>query len=79
MWIEECCIRDATAWTSSKKLFASWKSFAEQAGEFVGSAKSFAQKLEERGFQLKRTAKTRGFGGIAVIETGGAPPYWIGQ
>jgi putative DNA primase/helicase len=79
MWIEEHCIRDAIAWTSSKKLFASWKSFAEQAGEFVGSAKTFAQKLEERGFQMKRTAKVRGFRGIDVIETGGAPPYWGDQ
>jgi putative DNA primase/helicase len=49
-WVEEHCIRDATAWTSSNKLFASWKSFAEQAGEFVGSAKSFAQKLRNEGF-----------------------------
>ena len=79
MWIEECCSRDPTAWTTSKKLFASWKAFAEQAGEFVGSAKGLAQKLEERGFQMKRTMKARGFLGLAIIETSGVPPYWLDQ
>ena len=79
MWIEECCRLAPAAWTASSKLFASWKAFAERAGEPVGSAKSFAQKLEERGLQMKLTMKARGFMGLAIIETNGMPPYWADQ
>jgi putative DNA primase/helicase len=79
LWIQECCLRDPTAWTATRKLYASWRAFAEQAGEIVGSAKSFAQKLEERGFLPKRTMNARGFCGLAVNETDGVPPYWVDQ
>jgi len=66
-WIEECT-QPANDWTfeSSSDLFASWKAWAERAGEYVGSRKRFAGILEARGYAPKRTGKARGFEGIRI-------------
>ena len=55
-WLEDCCVRDPNAWATSNELFASWKAWAELAGEFVGSSKRFTQNLEARGFHPMRNA-----------------------
>lgn len=65
-WMEECCELDGTAWESAASLFASWRSWAERAGEFVGSAKRFGQALESRGFQSSRTRSARGYVGLRL-------------
>lgn len=65
-WIDDCCIREASAWTSSSELFASWKSWADAAGEYVGSAKRFAQNLETRGLTAIRKMTGRGFQGLSI-------------
>jgi putative DNA primase/helicase len=75
-WIDERCSREAQAWTSSGDLFASWKAWAEQAGEFVGSAKRFAQNMETRGFQPTRKMNGRGFQGLALLRPDSLPPHW---
>jgi putative DNA primase/helicase len=49
LWIEERCACDPIYTERSASLFASWKSWAERAGEFVGSQKRFAQAIEDRG------------------------------
>ncbi len=67
-WVDERCEIKASYWTSAGKLFASWKAWAELAGEFVGSQKAFSQKLEDRGIEQKRTGSARGFLGIKAIE-----------
>jgi len=69
-WVEERCEINASHWTSAGALFASWKAWAELAGEFVGSQKTFSQKLEGRGIEQKRAGhlRTRGFAGIKLIE-----------
>lgn len=69
-WIDECCERDAQAWTASGELYASWKSWAEAQGERIGSMRLFADALEGQGFKGRRTYKGRGFDGIGL--TGGA-------
>ena len=66
-WLEEACIRDPQAWTTSTELFSSWKSWAERAGEPVGTSKRFSQSLETRGFQPLRKMNGRGFCGLAVV------------
>jgi len=76
VWVGERCIRDATAWTSSTDLFASWKAWADSAGEFVGSAKRFAQNLETRGFHPVRTRTGRGFQGLAIDRSSELTPHW---
>lgn len=73
-WLEEACFRDPQAWTSSSELFASWKAWAEQAGEHVGGSKRFVQTLEARGFQSHRTETGRGFRGLKVLRA--RNPLW---
>jgi putative DNA primase/helicase len=65
-WIEEACDVDAQAWETSAELFASWKAWAEQAGEFGGSTRRFAQAFESRGFPARRTRTARGFEGLKL-------------
>jgi putative DNA primase/helicase len=66
-WIEECCEIKVGAWTSSGDLFASWKAWAEHAGEFVGSRKQLSQKLESRGIQpARKHGGTRGFADLII-------------
>jgi putative DNA primase/helicase len=66
-WIDERCIRDQGAWTSSGSLFADWKSWCQRNGEREGSQKHFAEQLETHGFQPERTRKARGFLGITSV------------
>src|SRR5262249_24807376 len=66
-WLDECCIRDPNAWESSTALFNSWKPWALQREEWVGSEKTFTAKLEDRGEfkRRKNPEKTkRGFIGL---------------
>lgn len=65
-WIDDCCVRDPSRWTSSTVLFEAWKAWADEAGEFIGSAKHLSQTLETKGFQPNRKMTGRGFQGIAV-------------
>ena len=66
-WLEECT-KPASDWAfeSSADLFASWKAWAEKAGEEIGSRKRFADTLQSRGYAPKRTENARGFEGIQL-------------
>ncbi len=68
-WLEECCNPVPNHFTSNKSLFESWQSWAQRAGEFVGTTTSFTRKLEARGFERHRTGPMRGFKGIQVVST----------
>jgi putative DNA primase/helicase len=75
-WIEECCEFKADAWTSAADLFGSWESWAQRAGEYVGSRKRLAQQLESRGIQPERHHEGRGFRGLTLM----SPTYsWRGS
>jgi phage/plasmid-associated DNA primase len=65
-WLDDCCVLDPNARASSGELFASYKAWAEGTGEYVGTEKSFSQKLEERGFERYRSNSARGFRGLRV-------------
>jgi putative DNA primase/helicase len=65
-WIDEKCKRDASAWTSSSELYASWRAWADLAGEQPGTMKRFAQQLETRGLQKSRRWRGRGFDGLRI-------------
>lgn len=68
-WLAECTEPDANAWESSKRLFSSWKQWAEAAGEFVGTRRRFAHQLEERGLVEQRaTGGVRGYRGASLKE-----------
>ncbi|MEE8041625.1 MAG: phage/plasmid primase, P4 family [Pseudomonadales bacterium] len=50
-WIEDRCHEGPDFKTRTPELFASWKLWAEKAGEEVGSMKRFSQRLEARGYE----------------------------
>jgi putative DNA primase/helicase len=58
-WLDECCACDLVYAERSATLFATWKVWAEAAGEFVGSQRRFAQALEDRGFERFHDSRTR--------------------
>jgi len=53
-WIVECCITGGSLETPLKDLFASWKTFAEAGGEYVGTKRALADELHQRGYTRKR-------------------------
>jgi putative DNA primase/helicase len=67
-WIEECCAVDPIYFETAAALFASWRAWAEAAGEYVGSQKRISQTLSAHGFEPGREGhtSTRGFRGIAL-------------
>ncbi len=67
-WLEECT-EPASDWHSEKSadLYASWKVWAEKAGESPGSQKRFAGTLQARGYAKKDTKNARGFAGIRLM------------
>lgn len=65
-WLGDCCRLEPNAWTSARELYASWKNWAELAGEFAGSSKRFSQTLEVRGIHAERRHGGRGYLGVSV-------------
>ncbi|PAP95442.1 phage/plasmid primase, P4 family [Mesorhizobium wenxiniae] len=78
-WIDERCVRDPSAWSAATELFASWKHWAEQAGEFIGSAKRFGQNLETRGFSPQRKRDGRGYVGLELPPGDAVRRHWQGE
>lgn len=68
LWIDERCSTSRLDHDRCTELFKSWKTWAETAGEFVGSQKRFGQMLEDRGYPRYQDSRTRQamFRGIAV-------------
>jgi putative DNA primase/helicase len=77
-WIDERCECKTSFEDTSAKLFASWKAWAELNGEFAGSQKQFAEKMQSRGFERKTIGhtKARGYNGIRVIAAEQTSSYW---
>jgi hypothetical protein len=68
-WLAECCEFGANAWEATTSLFDSWKQWAEDRDEWVGSVKTLSQRLEDRGGFTKRRNKqqtTMGFAGLKL-------------
>lgn len=68
-WLAERCEQgpDVTAYT--RDLFRDWQAWCQQAGEYVGSERRLAQRLEERAFKRWRhpVTRARGFQGIVPL------------
>lgn len=62
-WLDACCETGGSEarFDKTSSLYASWKGYAERAGEQAGSAKSFGQQMRRRGFKPDRTGSTRLF------------------
>lgn len=66
-WLEECCAVHKTLAATFADLWASWKAWAEQAGEYVGNKKRFSQMLSDRGFESQPFAgNVKGFRGLCA-------------
>jgi len=64
-----CCEKTPDGWESSSTLFNSWKEWATNRNEAMGTSKTLAHSLEAKGFASKRKNKARGFAGIRLFET----------
>lgn len=65
-WLDEAGTRDPNAWETTTALYASWKSWADHAGEHAGTMKRFAQSLEARDLVPERKKHGRGFRGLKL-------------
>lgn len=63
-WMAETCKISHEASASSSELFASWRTWAEAAGEVPGSQKKFSQSLEGRGFTKQHSNRGSVFYGL---------------
>jgi putative DNA primase/helicase len=74
-WLDECCLRGVNHVELSARLFASWKSWAEAAGEYVGSQRRLTDLLLARGFEKVRHAHggTRALQGLKLRDETRSP------
>jgi putative DNA primase/helicase len=75
-WLDESCTREVSGWESTGALFASWRLWAEKAGEHPGTMKRFVQNLEVRGFMPERVHAGRGFRGLKLTPQEQAERHW---
>ncbi len=68
-WIAERCLKEPNETATIKTLFQDFKSWAATTGEFVGTERRFAQRLERAGFDRWREPGTgqKGFRGVAPL------------
>ncbi|MCG3206080.1 MAG: hypothetical protein KCHDKBKB_02806 [Elusimicrobia bacterium] len=71
-WINECCTENTWDTATTQDLYASWKSWAESSGEFIGSIKRLSESLNNRGYKRWRHPSNdrMGFEGIAPLAPG---------
>jgi putative DNA primase/helicase len=69
LWIAECCTLQPQLEGASSALFASWKQWAEQRNEFVGTQRKFSQALEQHGYKSRHTERGTRFVGITPAQS----------
>lgn len=65
-WIVERCECSCRRTAFTKELFASWQAWAEKSCSWVGTPTGLSLVLERLEFRRWRSAKGRGFCGLAV-------------
>ena len=71
-WIEDCCEVGPNVWELPTVLFASWREWADKAGEYVGTQRVFGDRLEAAGFPRAKTNGVRQHRGLSLRATGNA-------
>jgi putative DNA primase/helicase len=68
-WLAERTAPASMSHETTADLFASWKAWADKAGEHVGTQKRFSQNLASRGYMPKRQGGTgrAGFAGLRLV------------
>ena len=69
-WLAEACLVNSSVSARTAALYASWKKWAEETGEYVGSEKRFSQNLANRGFQKVASVRHATFTGLAPVDGG---------
>ncbi len=66
-WLAENCKVAPDKWEPPRLLFNSWRGFADNAREMIGTQSQFTEKMESRGFhQGKDRTRGRYWDGIAL-------------
>lgn len=70
-WLDGAGDKDPNAFETTTDFFASWRKFAHENGEYVGSVRKFSQRLEERGASIelrkgRDSSGCRGFYGLRL-------------
>jgi putative DNA primase/helicase len=71
-WIDEECHVDPAKSSAASALFASWAAWADRHGLERGSQRDLGEALKARGFEQKRSARSRGWQGIVPMRVPGA-------
>ena len=69
-WLTECCedeTRTQMPPMSSSLLYSSWRTWAERAGEFVGSQKRFVQAMMSKGYVSERITEGSDKGKAGIL------------
>ena len=64
-WINDYCDVGKQHWTEFSLLFKSWKSWAEDHGEYVIPSNRFRERLDALGFTSTKVKEVRGRQGLA--------------
>lgn len=74
IWLDECCELSRDHWGLSGVLFASWRQWAQAAGEEVGTERQFSQRLQTRGLaKVRRNGGRRAYTGVRLKPAWGQP------
>jgi P4 family phage/plasmid primase-like protien len=68
-WIEDCTVdlrSNHAAFTTTRTLFTSWKTWCEARNTPVGTERAFADNLSEKGYDPYRKQYGRGFKGLEL-------------
>jgi putative DNA primase/helicase len=67
-WLRERVVAEEGCTVTTQELFQSWREWAAQNNEYVGSTKRFSEALKSRGLQRWQDSKTRrmGYAGIRL-------------
>jgi putative DNA primase/helicase len=76
-WIADCCDAIPGFVTPSTALFASWKAWAEKAGQTVGNSSRFREEMERLGVIHKHGRNGNYYRGLAIRQD--PPDRWEGE
>jgi putative DNA primase/helicase len=65
-WIVDCCEPIVGVWSRSSELFASWRAWAEAAGQPAGDNKRFREEMERLGYPHKHIKSGNYYVGLQI-------------
>jgi putative DNA primase/helicase len=66
-WLQDCTVKQAGSFTSSRAIMASWSTWCTEAGTHPKSMKRLGPDLKSRGYVQTRTEHARGFLGLTLL------------